>query len=417
MEQDRSTSLVRRKFSYLFLLLAVFSLVAKPALAQETAFGPEDLRIGWFRLHLSFHKFRVEEPGEGTVIIKKNTPEKKIRGGFARLNGKWIPLQSFLRGVLTIFEKRVNLRSHNYLLVFLRGDRVASISMEVRKKILSPPPEVNFSVYPSAIRLNETCTLTWDVVNAESVEIEPGIGRMESSGSLTVSPSETTTYILEAEGKGGTATSGVTVTVYQLPTVTFGADPETVIYGETTTLYWSTTNADNVVIDQDIGVVGNEGSLEVKPNRSTNYTITASGPGGSVQALAVVTVKANVEPQPEGSFGKKYEDLIPLDATIGSYDPRRFSLVAGLVQDLEGLPIANVSVTIHDRTEYGTSFADEEGRFTIPVEGGGTVTVVFQREGLIPVHRKVYVPWNDIAISETIQMIAEDPAATTLSFD
>jgi len=142
MKQERSTGLVRRKLSYLVLLLAVFSFAAKPALAQETVFGPENLRIGWFGLHLSVHKFTVDEPGQGTIIINKNTPEKKIRGGFAGLNGKWLPLQSFLRGDTTFFEKTVNLRSLNYLLVLLSGGRGASVSVEVRKKSLTPPPEI-----------------------------------------------------------------------------------------------------------------------------------------------------------------------------------------------------------------------------------------------------------------------------------
>ena len=417
MEQERSTGLGRKKLTYVVLLLAVLSFTAKPALAQETVFDPEDLRIGWFRIHLSFLKFTVAEPGEGTIIISKNTPEKKFRGGFARLNGKWIPLQSFLRGDSTVFEKRFDLRSSNYLFVLLRGDRGASVNVEVRKKILTPPPEIKFSAYPTAVKLGESSELTWSVANAETVEIEPDGGMVQVSGSLTVSPTQTTTYILEAEGKGGTATHAVTLTVYQPPVVTFIADPETVIYGETATLSWSSTNADKGVIDQNIGEVGNEGSLQVKPDRTTTYSITVSGPGGSAQAQVVVTVKAKVKPQPEGSFGRKYEDLIPLDATIESFDSRRFSLVTGLVHDVEGMPIASVAVTIHHHQEYGTSFTDSDGRFSLPVEGGGTTTLVYQKEGLITAHRKVYVPWNDIAIAETIQMIQEDPAATTISFD
>jgi RHS repeat-associated protein len=417
MEQGKSTGSAMRKLRYAVLLLVLFAFASKPALAQETVFGPKDLRIGWFRLHISFHKFMIDEPGEGIITIGKNTPEKKIRGGFARLNGKWIPLQSFLRGDTTVYEKNVSLRSRNYLIVFLRGDRGVSISLEVRKKSLTPPPEVNFSANPSAIKLGESCELLWNVANAETVEIEPGIGEVQESGSHAVSPFETTTYILRAEGKGGTATRGVTVTVYQPPTVTLSADPETVIIGDTTKLYWSSTNADKAVIDQNIGEVGNEGFLEVKPDRTTTYTIIATGPGGSAQAQAVVTVKAKVEPQPEGSFGKQYEDLIPLDATIDAYDPRRFSLVTGLVHDLDGLPIADVSIAIHDHPEYGTSNTDGEGKFSIPVEGGGTITLVYQKEGLITAHRKVHVPWNDITIAETIQMVEEDSAATTILFD
>jgi len=43
--------------------------------------------------------------------------------------------------------------------------------------------------------------------------------------------------------------------------------------------------------------------------------------------------------------------------------------------------------------------------------------VVYRKEGLITVHRKVYIPWNDNTVVETICMIAEDPKATTVVFD
>ena len=45
------------------------------------------------------------------------------------------------------------------------------------------------------------------------------------------------------------------------------------------------------------------------------------------------------------------------------------------------------------------------------------MTIVYQKDGLIAAQRKVYVPWNDIAIAETIQMIGQDPASTTVTFD
>ena len=356
MKKERSTRLRwLRKIINIAFGLAVFSMAAKPVLAQETVLGPKDLKIGWFGIHFSFHKFTVDDAGEGTITISKNTPEKKIRGGFARLNGKWLPIRHFLRGDDLVLEKNVNLRSRNYLFVLLRGARGASISVELKKKSLSPPPEVNFSAKPSAIKLGETSTLNWTTSYTASVSIEPGIGSVEPSGFQTVTPTETTTYTLKAKGEGGTTSKGTTVTVYQTPTVTISANPETVIYGESSTLYWSSTNADNLVIDQNIGEVGYEGSLEVKPDRTTTYTITASGPGGSVKAQAVLTVKADVEPQPDGSFGKQYEDLIPLDVTLEAYDPKRFSVVTGLARDLADLPLADVSVTILAHPEYGTA--------------------------------------------------------------
>jgi RHS repeat-associated protein len=131
----------------------------------------------------------------------------------------------------------------------------------------------------------------------------------------------------------------------------------------------------------------------------------------------VISLGPNVVPQPEGSFGEKYQDLIPPDATVQSYDSKRFSLITGLVRNLAGSPIADVSVNILGYPGYGTAKTSTQGRFSIPVEGGGTLTITYKKAGLITTQRKVYVPWNDIAIAETIVMIPEDPASTTLTFD
>ncbi|MBW1818596.1 MAG: hypothetical protein JRJ60_15750, partial [Deltaproteobacteria bacterium] len=200
------------------------------------------------------------------------------------------------------------------------------------------------------------------------------------------------------------------------PTVSLSANPETIQAGSSSTLSWSSTYASSCVIEPDIGSVDVNGSTTVSPTQTTTHTIIASGLGGTANDQAVVTVEAATEPQPEGSFGEQYEDLIPSDATT-DYNPKRFSLITGLVQDLNSSPITDVSITIHGHLEYGTASTDTEGRFSIPVNGGGTITLVYQKQGLITAHRKVYVPWNDIAIAETIQMIIEDSEFSTVTFD
>ncbi|CAK8715278.1 hypothetical protein GKODMF_06890 [Candidatus Electrothrix gigas] len=72
---------------------------------------------------------------------------------------------------------------------------------------------------------------------------------------------------------------------------------------------------------------------------------------------------------------------------------------------------------MHGHPEYGTVLTNTEGRFSIPVEGGGTMTLTYRHDGFITSHRQVAVPWNDIAIAETVQMAAEDSAATQVTFD
>jgi hypothetical protein len=519
MNEVRVMTPLSRKLFCLFAIL--FSLSATTLTVHaggQTVFGPNDFEIKRWRIHISLKKFRLDEPGEGRIIITNNNANGKSAWGFVHLNGKHIRLRQFLRSSDHILESKVKLRHRNHLIVFLWG-RGASISVEVKKKIAAPPkappnsqpqitsttvttatvgvpykydvdatdpdtddtltfsldtvpygmsidsatgvidwtpgsgqegdnpvivrvtdvgllfdtqsftitvspppPEITFSADPSSIPLGEDSTLSWLVENVENggtCSIDQGVGNVGPTGFEVIRPTETTTYTLTAQGAGGSTTESVTVTVHQPPTVNLTAEPETISYGASSTLSWTSTNSETIVIDPAIGTepLPLESSQEVRPSQTSTYTINSTGPGGTANAQATITVKARVEPQPEGSFGEQYQDLIPTDATLESYDPKRFSLITGLVQDLGGSPIADVSVTIHGHLEYGTAVTDSQGQFSIPVEGGGTVTVVFQKQGRITIHRKVHVPWNDIAMAETIKMISEDPVSTTLTFD
>jgi peptidoglycan-associated lipoprotein len=74
------------------------------------------------------------------------------------------------------------------------------------------------------------------------------------------------------------------------PTVTLNASPTTVNAGDTVTLSWSSTNATDLDIEPEVGKVAPEGRTPVQPSKSTTYVITATGPGGSANATARVTV-------------------------------------------------------------------------------------------------------------------------------
>ena len=422
-----------------------------------------------------------------------------ISSGFILFNTTLVPLRDFLTGGDVVFEKEKILRSINFITVFLLGTPGASVAITINSGgTPSQPPEVFFSADTETIKLGEPSTFAWNVIYADTISIDPGIGIVDPNGSYEVFPTETTTYTITATGLGGTTTANVTITVtYLPPTVSINAVPETILLGKSATLTWNSANADTCTIEPAIGAVDVNGTIPVSPTETTTYTITATGPGGTAassititvndpsappslqisaapisieqggsailswtsvnaqsafidngigvasvngsitvypehtttytitvtgptgsnSAQAVVTVTSSPEPLPEGSFGKQYEDLIPTDATISEYDSKRFSLITGLVLSIDDSPISDVSVTLHGHPEYGTVLTDAQGRFSLPVEGGTTLTVVYQKDGFITAHRKVYVPWNDIAIAETIQMIVQDPVATAVTFD
>ncbi len=80
------------------------------------------------------------------------------------------------------------------------------------------------------------------------------------------------------------------------PTVSLQASPTSINKGDSTTLSWTSTDATQLTISPDVGAVNAQGSTKVSPSDSTTYTITASGPGGSADSSARVTVSAPPPP-------------------------------------------------------------------------------------------------------------------------
>ncbi|MGA9527953.1 MAG: peptidoglycan-associated lipoprotein Pal [Terriglobales bacterium] len=77
----------------------------------------------------------------------------------------------------------------------------------------------------------------------------------------------------------------------EAPTASLAASPNTINPGDSTTLTWQTTNANDVSID-GIGKVDTSGSRQVTPAASTTYHLVAKGAGGTQDATARVTVSA-----------------------------------------------------------------------------------------------------------------------------
>jgi len=278
-------------------LTALICMVSTPHAADETVFGPEHLTIGKWSVHFSYHKFTAPDPGDGILTIAKKTPGRKITGGFVLFNEKFIPLSKFFKGNANVFEKQIDLRPRNRVMVFFRGQRRAAITLMVHRRAAVPVPEFVFSADPSAIAPGDPSTLTWSVSHADSITIAPDIGSVDPAGSLVVSPSETTDYTLTASGLGGTTAKSITVTVIQpMPVVEISADPPSILAGESSTLAWHSTYAETCVIEPGIGDVALNGSIAVSPGETTVYTVTAAGPGGTVTSDVTVTV---TKPLPE----------------------------------------------------------------------------------------------------------------------
>jgi peptidoglycan-associated lipoprotein len=82
------------------------------------------------------------------------------------------------------------------------------------------------------------------------------------------------------------------------PTIQLTAEPSIVAVGGSTTLSWTTTDADEVVIE-NVGRYPANGSTVIRPAMSTTIVATANGRGGKATAQVRVTVTAPPPTSPE----------------------------------------------------------------------------------------------------------------------
>jgi peptidoglycan-associated lipoprotein len=81
------------------------------------------------------------------------------------------------------------------------------------------------------------------------------------------------------------------------PSITFTAEPSTIDRGQSAILRWTVADANYISIDT-FGAVQASGSRSVTPYSTTEYHLTADGPGGRSAATATITVNLGQPPAP-----------------------------------------------------------------------------------------------------------------------
>ena len=229
----------------------------------------------------------------------------------------------------------------------------------------------NFSLAPASINCSQSSTLTWQT--AETVEATiSGIGTVPTSGSQSVTPHATTTYDFNAAGPGGMVKGSGTVSVNTKVDATLSTNPaelhfrkigDKVIRQESSTLSWSTANADAISLDP-VGKVDPSGSQTVKGepkktdlgpvDESTTYTLNATNVcGGSATQTAAIHITGSVEPIPEVVLQSVFyptdypDEKHPQVGLVKSQQLDLATLSVGFKKYLEYDPDAKLSVEAH----------------------------------------------------------------------
>ena len=156
---------------------------------------------------------------------------------------------------------------------------------------------VFFRADPSTISAGQKTQLSWRVDHADTVMID-GIGTVPSSGTMDVSPTQTTQYTMTARNNTGQKGATTTVVVTGAEFTYCFATPANIMLGESATLNWIAKTADSVTIQPGNIQVGTSGGYVVSPTQNTTYTLTASGPGGVSNTCSIpVSVTAGDLPR------------------------------------------------------------------------------------------------------------------------
>jgi len=181
-------------------------------------------------------------------------------------------------------------------------------------------------------------------------------GTEPGSGTLTVSPTSTTTYMLECADSGGTgeASATVAVTGSTPPTVTITANPTTIAPGSDSTLTWSSSNATSCTATGGwTGTVATSGTLAVAPAATTTYTLSCTGAGGTAQASATVAV-SGASGAPTAAITLTPSSIVSgADSTVGWSSTNATACTAGGNWSFNGaIPTSGSEVTSQNGNSY-----------------------------------------------------------------
>jgi RHS repeat-associated protein len=99
----------------------------------------------------------------------------------------------------------------------------------------------------------------------------------------------------------------------------------------------------------------------------------------------------------------------------GTIETRRAAVLRGRVLDRSGAPLVGVTVSVLDHSELGRTSSRADGRFDLAVNGGGRLTVGYQKAGFLAAHRQVEVPWQDYVAVPDVVLVPLDPLVTAVS--
>ncbi|MGO4546233.1 S-layer homology domain-containing protein [Paenibacillus sp. 2TAB23] len=189
----------------------------------------------------------------------------------------------------------------------------------------------------------------------------------------------------------------------------------------------------------DVGLAVNHTALNLTNGVLYRFAVTAYDQSGneSDKSLMFTTTPEsrndgnNLPPDPIGaanplsttsipSFTSMTEFLYtgnqPIQTGVapGAIDEQLSAVLRGKVLDKSGGLLSGVKITLLDHSEWGQTLSRADGMFDMAVNGGGNVTVQYEKSGYMTVQRKWNVISGDYAALSDVVMTAYDTQVTVV---
>lgn len=196
---------------------------------------------------------------------------------------------------LTVYDEEGNIGGQRFLTIQIADKNTDNTDSGSDCKIDS------FTADDYSLRDGDSTWLRWETTGCDRAKITPDIGSVSLNGDEFVRPAKDITYTLFAYDQDGTSvTKKVSISVENTTCSIdeFSAEDTSIQRGESTTLRWRTTGADEVDITPGYGNRSDDGSVVVRPNDTTVYRLEARCASATKsRSLTVRVADAKTAPQ------------------------------------------------------------------------------------------------------------------------
>jgi len=179
------------------------------------------------------------------------------------------------------------------------------------------------------------------------------------------------------------------------------------------------TYAHSTTVEKDHVISQNPSGGTSAPKGSTIDLVISLGPSGGlppdpsevappIDPTVATTVFSATE------FLYTGPDAIQTDVVPGTIEAKRAAVLRGKVLNRDGLALPGVTITILNHPEYGQTLSRLDGMFDLVVNGGGYLTVKYQKSGYLEVQRQLNVAWQDYAWAPDVVLISLDSKTTSI---